>query len=89
MPRVTYGGTFGNKVVVAVSQLQQVRATLTRAKAVADEITASPGTVASLEGSPEFNVQAGGGSTFYNDLATLVAGFTSAEISALTDLDQG
>lgn len=89
MPRVTYGGIFGSKVLASVSQLQQVKATLARAKAVADEMTASPNSPTALEGSAEFNVQSGGGTTFYNDLATLVAGFTTSEIAALTDLDQG
>jgi hypothetical protein len=87
--RITYGGSFGNKIAAAVSQLQVLKANLNRAKTIADDLTAGAGTAA-LEGSAEFNASNGGGSTLYNDLATIVAALNATSLtSALTDLDQG
>lgn len=89
MPRITYGGIFGQKVVAAMSQIENVKFTLARCKAVADAMTSGGTTPAALEGSAEFGVATGQGQTFYTDLANLVAAFNGIASGTLTDLDQG
>lgn len=87
--RLTFDKTspFGGLLSIDVSALVKATSDLNRIMAVANSITGGGVTTSALEGSPEFNIGAGKGATFYADLQNIIAGL--AAITILATLDQG
>jgi hypothetical protein len=91
MARITYNATtIGGKMVAeGIDQIRKGRDLLTRAKSLADSISAGGVTPALLEASPEFGVAVGSGATFYTAIGNAKTNSAVVSDAAIADLDNG
>lgn len=91
MARITYNAvTIGGKMVAeAIDHIRKGRDLLNRAKVLADSVSGGGVTPALLEGSAEFGVATGQGSTFYTAVGNAKTNAATVSDSAIADLDNG
>ena len=89
--RITYNPTSlgGSHLAAAARYTILAKQEIDRAVSLAASVSAFGATTANLEGTPEFNVAAGGGAVFYSAITTLRVNLNAITDAQLANLDQG
>ena len=91
MARIPYSSTTigGSMLAEAVNHVRKARDILARTKALVESVSVGGTVMTNLEGSAEFNVASGKGSSFYDAVSNMKANCDVITDAAIAEIDMG